>query len=57
MLESGKSVVDYQPRFEDLLKCPGRAVMITGLAPPDSGFDFYSRYFSPKFGINEVILV
>ncbi|XP_058740995.1 uncharacterized protein LOC131613333 [Vicia villosa] len=34
-------------------KCPRTGIILTGIAPPESGFDFYSRYFSPKFGINE----
>ncbi|CAK7326017.1 unnamed protein product [Dovyalis caffra] len=28
-------------------------VIVSGVAPPESGFDFYSRFFCPKFGINE----
>ncbi|GFZ04691.1 phenazine biosynthesis PhzC/PhzF protein [Actinidia rufa] len=33
--------------------CPGRGLIITGLAPSESEFDFVSRYFCPKFGIKE----
>lgn len=54
MLPSGKAVSEYQPQFDDIQKLPGRGLIITGLAPPGSGFDFYSRFFCPKYGINEV---
>ncbi|CAM8991362.1 unnamed protein product [Rhodiola kirilowii] len=53
-LPSGIDVVDFQPHFDVIEKCPGKAgVIVTGAAPPDSGFDIFSRYFCPKFGIPE----
>lgn len=54
MLQSAKSVADVQPDFGAIEQCPGMGIIVTGVAPPESGFDFYSRYFCPKFGINEV---
>lgn len=54
MLASGKSVIEIEPRFDDILKCPGRGLIVSGVAPPDSEFDFISRFFCPKYGINEV---
>ena len=52
---SSKHVTDYNPNMNEIKKWPGRGVAITGLAPPDSGFDFFTRLFSPNFGIDEVI--
>ncbi|XVE77760.1 hypothetical protein DITRI_Ditri13aG0088600 [Diplodiscus trichospermus] len=53
VLPSGKSVIELEPQFDDILKCPGRGVIVTGVAPADSEFDFISRFFCPKYGINE----
>ncbi|KAL3517556.1 hypothetical protein ACH5RR_020145 [Cinchona calisaya] len=53
VLPSGKAVVEAEPQFDEIKKIPGRGMIITGLAPPESGFDFYSRFFCPKYGVNE----
>ncbi|XP_022771084.1 uncharacterized protein LOC111314216 isoform X1 [Durio zibethinus] len=53
VLPSGKSVIEMEPQFGDILKCPGRGLIVSGVAPPDSEFDFISRFFCPKYGINE----
>ncbi|KAI7984104.1 putative isomerase BH0283 [Camellia lanceoleosa] len=53
VLPSGKAVADLQPQFDEIQQCPGLGVIITGLAPPGSGFDFFSRCFFPKLGIKE----
>ncbi|KAG5514425.1 hypothetical protein RHGRI_035745 [Rhododendron griersonianum] len=54
VLPSGKTVADLQPQIDEIRRCPGRGgVIVTGLAPSGSGFDFISRYFCPKGGINE----
>ncbi|KAL9430900.1 hypothetical protein AB3S75_026153 [Citrus x aurantiifolia] len=53
VLPSAKSVTDVEPQFDEIRKCPGSGIIVSGLAPPESGFDFYSRFFCPKFGINE----
>ncbi|XP_031500840.1 uncharacterized protein LOC116264646 [Nymphaea colorata] len=50
---SGNVVKDIQPQFDELEKCPGRGIIITGAAPQGSGFDFFSRFFCPKLGITE----
>ncbi|XP_042503426.1 uncharacterized isomerase BH0283-like isoform X2 [Macadamia integrifolia] len=52
-LSSGKTVADLQPQLDEIRKCPGRGVIVTGPAPDGSGFDFFSRFFCPKLGINE----
>ncbi|GMP91068.1 hypothetical protein CsSME_00041925 [Camellia sinensis var. sinensis] len=56
VLPSGNAVTDLLPQFDEIQRCPGRAVIITGLAPHGSGFDFFSRVFGPKMGINEDIV-
>ncbi|KAM1207477.1 hypothetical protein ACFX13_008158 [Malus domestica] len=54
VLPSAKAVTDLQPQFDAIRQCPGSSgVIITGIAPPESGYDFYSRYFCPKHGIDE----
>ncbi|KAG8389367.1 hypothetical protein BUALT_Bualt02G0221900 [Buddleja alternifolia] len=53
VLPSGEAVTEVEPQFDEIQKCPGRAIIITGLAPTGSGFDFFSRVFCPKMGINE----
>ncbi|XP_073140128.1 uncharacterized protein [Henckelia pumila] len=52
-LPSGDAVVEVEPRFDEIQKCTGRGIIITAPAPPGSRFDFYSRFFCPKLGINE----
>ncbi|XP_062086071.1 uncharacterized protein LOC133792167 [Humulus lupulus] len=53
VVPSAKSVTDIQPNFDVIGKFPVKATIVTGLAPPESEFDFYSRSFSPQYGINE----
>ncbi|XP_043724416.1 uncharacterized isomerase BH0283-like isoform X3 [Telopea speciosissima] len=52
-LSSGKTVADLQPQLDEIQKCPARGVIVTGPAPDGSGFDFFTRFFCPKIGINE----
>lgn len=53
MLPSGEAVVEVEPNFDEILKGPGSGTIVTGLAPKGSGFDFFSRFFCPKLGLNE----
>ncbi|RAL38197.1 hypothetical protein DM860_017402 [Cuscuta australis] len=53
VLPSGNAVAGFQPQFDEIEKCAARGVIITGPAPPGSGFDFYSRFFCPKLGVLE----
>lgn len=46
--------MELQPQIDAIQKLPGRGLIVTGSAPPGSGFDFYSRFFCPKLGIKEV---
>jgi predicted PhzF superfamily epimerase YddE/YHI9 len=55
-LSSGKEVADIIPDLHEIKKCSARGVIITGPAPAGSGYDFFSRFFCPKFGIDEVML-
>lgn len=52
-LTSVKAVSELQPKLDAIVRCPGRGVIVSAIAPPGSGFDFYSRFFCPKLGINE----
>ncbi|KAG4402215.1 hypothetical protein AAZX31_02G141700 [Glycine max] len=53
VVTSGENVTEVQPQFDAISKCPGRGIIVSGIAPPGSGFDFYSRFFCPKDGVNE----
>ncbi|CAL0316167.1 unnamed protein product [Lupinus luteus] len=53
VVASGTTVTELQPQLDAIVKCPGTGIMVTAIAPPESGFDFYSRFFCPKCGINE----
>ncbi|RDY12370.1 hypothetical protein CR513_02851, partial [Mucuna pruriens] len=53
VVTSGRAVAELQPQLDAIVKCPGRGIIVSGIAPSDSGFDFYSRFFCPKFGVNE----
>ncbi|MFV1982694.1 MAG: PhzF family phenazine biosynthesis protein [Thiohalomonadales bacterium] len=50
LLASEHEVVDYSPNFELLKTLPGQGVCITA---PGVNYDFVSRFFVPKAGINE----
>ncbi|XP_074304708.1 uncharacterized protein LOC141639510 [Silene latifolia] len=50
---SGKIVADLCPSINEIQKWRGRGVVITGAAPKDSGFDFFSRFFCPNLGMIE----
>ncbi|KAM0003997.1 putative phenazine biosynthesis PhzF protein [Helianthus debilis subsp. tardiflorus] len=53
VLSSAEEVADFKPQFDKIKEGPGRAVIITARAPDGSGFDFYSRVFGPKIGVDE----
>ncbi|RWW87398.1 hypothetical protein BHE74_00003778 [Ensete ventricosum] len=52
-LSSGKEVVDLHPNFDEIQKCAGNGLIVTAPAPPGSEYDIFTRFFCPKFGINE----
>ncbi|KAK4558436.1 hypothetical protein RGQ29_007971 [Quercus rubra] len=53
VLPSGESVVEIRLEFDTICKCPEKGIIVSGAAPSGSGFDFYSRFFAPKLGVNE----
>lgn len=53
LLTSGREVVEAQPQIDEVVKLPGTGMIITGAGPPGTEFDFCSRFFCPKLGINE----
>ncbi|CAM8894464.1 unnamed protein product [Rhodiola kirilowii] len=53
VLPTGKDVADLQPNIDEIGNIPGRGVIVTGAAPVESGYDFISRFFCPRFGIPE----
>lgn len=56
VLPSAKDVVEFEPQITKIKNAPGRGLLITALAPDGSGFDFFSRFFCPKLGLDEVIM-
>uniref|UniRef100_A0ACD5VHV6 Uncharacterized protein n=1 Tax=Avena sativa TaxID=4498 RepID=A0ACD5VHV6_AVESA len=50
---SAKEVVDIVPSIDEIKKLESRGLIVTGLAPAGSGYDFFTRFFCPKFGIDE----
>lgn len=55
MLPSGEEVAEVEPQFDQIKNCPGRGILVTGPAPSGSRYDFVSRLFCPKLGVNEVV--
>jgi len=47
-----RSVREYEPNFLEISKLPCRGLMITAKSQSLS-YDFVSRFFAPRFGINE----
>ncbi|XP_011625688.1 uncharacterized protein LOC18440571 isoform X2 [Amborella trichopoda] len=52
-LSSVKDLMNLRPQFDEIRKCKGRGVIVTALAPIETGYDFLSRFFCPKVGVNE----
>ncbi|WVZ90676.1 hypothetical protein U9M48_036958 [Paspalum notatum var. saurae] len=52
-VSSGKEVMDITPDITEMKKCSGTGIIVTGPATPGSGYDFFTRYFAPNFGIDE----
>ncbi|CAF1923568.1 BnaC05g01790D [Brassica napus] len=53
VLSSWESVTELQPRIDEISKCSCEGLMVSAAASAGSQYDFCSRYFAPKFGINE----
>ena len=54
MLPSLESVTELQPIMDDILNCPCDGIIVTAAGSPGSAYDFHSRYFAPKLGVDEV---
>lgn len=53
-LQSSEDVDNLNPNFEKMVDFPGRGgVIVTALAAANTEYDFISRFFCPKMGINE----
>ncbi|EER92079.1 uncharacterized protein LOC8063209 [Sorghum bicolor] len=52
-VSSCDEVENVCPNVAELVQCPVRGVAITGPAREGSSYDFVTRFFSPKYGINE----
>ncbi|KAJ4782653.1 Phenazine biosynthesis-like domain-containing protein [Rhynchospora pubera] len=52
-LPSSKDVAKLQPNFMEIKECAGRCVAVTGPAPDGCRFDFFTRFFCPKLGVDE----
>ncbi|KQK03791.1 uncharacterized protein LOC100827266 [Brachypodium distachyon] len=52
-LSSGEEVVNMLPNIDEIKKLACRGLLVTGPAPAGSGYDIFTRFFCPKFGINE----
>lgn len=55
-VSSCEEVDNVCPNTAELVQFPGRGVAITGPAREGSSCDFVTRFFSPKYGINEVTM-
>lgn len=55
-LQSSEDVKKLNPKLERMIDFPGRGgVIVTAPADASSEYDFISRFFCPKMGINEVL--
>ncbi len=52
-IATAEQVKQLQPNFTLLKQLPVSNVIVTSKAEPDSPYDFVSRFFAPKLGINE----
>ena len=50
VLNTEKEIGDINPNFDLLKQLPGQGLIVSS---PSEKYDFVSRYFCPKFGINE----
>ena len=45
--------MDILPSIDEIKNLACRGLIVTGPAPAGSGYDFFTRFFCPKFGIDE----
>ncbi|XP_057535541.1 uncharacterized protein LOC130813711 [Amaranthus tricolor] len=53
VLPSSEDVIDACLELEEIKKLSERGLIICAAGPSGSGFDFFSRFFAPNFGIDE----
>jgi PhzF family phenazine biosynthesis protein len=53
LLESESAIQNFQPQYERIAELDGFGLIITAIADPDQPYDFVSRFFAPKAGIQE----
>ncbi|GMI76080.1 hypothetical protein like AT1G03210 [Hibiscus trionum] len=53
VLPSAKSVIELKPQVDEIRKYGAGGIVASGAAPVESGFDFVSRCFFPRNGIDE----
>ncbi len=53
LLESESAVQSFQPQYERIAELDGFGFIITAIADPHQPYDFVSRFFAPKAGIQE----
>ncbi|CAN6835173.1 unnamed protein product [Brassica oleracea] len=52
-LPSWEAVTELKPNMDEISKCPGKLIIVTAAAPEGSVYDFCSRFFSPRLGVDE----
>jgi predicted PhzF superfamily epimerase YddE/YHI9 len=53
LLDSESAVQNFQPQYARIAELDGFGFIITAIADPDQPYDFVSRFFAPKAGIQE----
>ena len=56
-MQSSEDVENINPKFEIMLDLPGQGVIVTAPGAAGSEYDFISRFFGPKVGVKEVLLL
>ncbi|KAL2629294.1 hypothetical protein R1flu_013980 [Riccia fluitans] len=52
-LATREDVENFRPSMQELIQCDSDALIVTASGGPVSGYDFVSRCFFPKFGVDE----
>ncbi|KAL3687279.1 hypothetical protein R1sor_013588 [Riccia sorocarpa] len=52
-LGSKEDVENFRPNMQELMQCDSEALFVTASGGPVSGYDFVSRCFFPKWGVDE----
>ncbi|KAJ1405130.1 Phenazine biosynthesis PhzF protein [Sesbania bispinosa] len=52
-VSSGENIKQVQPRMDAIANFSAKGIIVSERAPRASGFDIYTRFFCPLFGVNE----